>query len=43
VEHLLACQGLCDGIRRGVIDESLLAELETRNPVFPALDLDVLG
>jgi 1,4-alpha-glucan branching enzyme len=43
VQHLLACQALCDAVTGGTLDETWLTRLETRVGLFPALDLDVLA
>ena len=42
VEHLRACQQLCDAVEAGVIDEIALAALEEHDALFPVLDLGVL-
>jgi 1,4-alpha-glucan branching enzyme len=42
VEHLRACQQLCDAVEAGVIDEIALATLEEHDALFPVLDLGVL-
>src|SRR5262249_27335765 len=43
VDHLRACQQLCDAVERGTIEEGMLAALEDRDNLFPALDPHVLG
>jgi 1,4-alpha-glucan branching enzyme len=42
VEHLRACQQLCDAVEAGVIDEIALVALEERDTLFPVLDLGML-
>jgi 1,4-alpha-glucan branching enzyme len=43
VEHLRACQALCDAVDHDTLDEQMVADLEMRHPVFPTLDVGVLG
>jgi predicted glycosyl hydrolase (DUF1957 family) len=42
VEHLRACQVLCDTVERAAIAMRFVADRETRAPRFPTLDLHVL-
>jgi 1,4-alpha-glucan branching enzyme len=42
VDHLRACQLLCDAAEGGTIDDGALGALEERDTLFPALDLRVL-
>ena len=42
VEHLRASRVLCDSVERAAVDMRLVADLESRAPLFPTLDLRVL-
>src|SRR5262249_24681464 len=42
VEHLRACQQLCDAVEAGAIDEIARVALEERDALFPVLDFGML-